>query len=222
MTRAELRTQVYELTGRPSTYARLSTTQIDEYVNEGMIRLAQETLPPALLDILSINTANNTANYETTGNPLRIVSIAVGGNVLEATTLQRLYASVPGWQSASTGTPTHWMNYGRGATGYLQYKLWPTPSSTAAASVVVLKTPAAMPSSGEILEWDELCQYGLAYFAAWRHLQNKTEVDSDGHAEKMLQNFNTIVDMYRRINGVESFNSQESQLQTVWRQQQGG
>jgi len=217
MTRAELRTQVYELTGRPSTYARLSTTQIDEYINEGMMRLAQETLPPSLIDFVTIATANGTSVYEVTGNPLRITSIVYGGVVLEPTTLQRLYAAVPGWQSASTGTPTHWLPLGRGATGYLQYKLYPTPSAVANATVGVLKKPGALPTSGEILEWDELEQYALAYYGAWRHLQCKTEADQDGHADKMLANFNAIVDMYRRNNSVDSVNSQTAGYETGWR-----
>lgn len=218
MTRAELRAQVYELTGRPSDYTRLTTTQIDEYVNEGAQRMAQETLPPSLVDFVSFNTANGTSTYAVTGSPLRVVSLQVGGNILTPITLQRLYVQVPGFQSASNGTPTHWISLGRdGTTGSTSVRLYPTPSSTLSVSAAVLKKPAAMPTSGEILEWDELEQFGLAYYAAWRHLQNKTEVDGDDHAGKMMANFMAIVDMYRRINSVDSYNSQEAGAQTGWR-----
>lgn len=220
MTSAELRTQVYELTGRPSNYARLTSAQIDQYVNEGMMRLAQETLPPALLSFVTVTTANGTAVYEVAGSPLRVVSMQVGGNILTPATLQRLYVQAPGFQSASNGTPTHWINMGRdGTSGSTKVRLYPVPSSILSVSCVVLQKPAALPGSGQILEWDELEQYALAAYAAWRHFQNKTEVDGDDHAGKLMGNFQTIVDSYRRNNSADSYNSQEAGVQAGWRTQ---
>lgn len=220
MTRAELRTLVYDLTGRPTTYSRLTTTQIDEYLNEAAMRFAQETLPPSLLDTVSFNTVNGTHTYEVTGIPLRVVSVALAAAPLTQTTLQRLAVSYPAWSSAASGTPTHWFPIGRdGTTGSTKVRLWPTPGSTLAATATVLKKPAALPSSGEILEWDELECYGFAYFAAWRHLSCKTEVDEDGAKDTFRQNFDAMLEQYRRINGVESYQSQEAGVQSGWRAQ---
>lgn len=220
MTRAELRTMVYELTGRPSDYARLSTTQIDDYAYSGAVRLAQETLPASLLDFVTVTTANGTSTYKVTGNPLRVVSAQVGGVVLTPITIQRLYTARPDWQSTSNGTPTHWLSLGRdGVDGSPNIRLWPTPGSVLSVSVMVLKKPATLPSSGEILEWDRIEQEALAYYAAYRHLSNKAETDQDGTKDAMLKAFQDIVDMYRRLNGVDSFNSQEAGVQTGWRTQ---
>jgi len=225
VTRAELRTLVYELTGRPSSYPRLSTTQIDAYVASGMMRFAQETLPPALIDFVSLSLVNGTDTYTVSGLPLRILSIQIGGVPLTVTTLQRLYVEVPGFQSASNATPTHWMQMGKdGTTGSSRVRFYPTPNTSLTASVAVLKKPAALPSSGSIVEWDELEQEAFAYFAAWRHFQNKTEADQGGFGQAMMANFDKLVNDYRRYNSLESYVSQESTSQAAWRTQpvQGG
>jgi len=218
LTRAELRTLVYELVGRPSTYARLSATQVDAYVAEGMMRFAQETLTPALIDFVSVSLTSGTPTYTVSGSPLRILSIQVSGVPLTPTTLQRLYVAVPGFQSASNAAPTHWMTMGRdGSTGSSVVRLYPTPGSSLTASVAVLKKPAALPSSGSILEWDELEQQAFAYFAAWRHFQNKQEQDKDGFAKMMLDNYQSLESQYRRYNSLESFQSQDALQQGAWR-----
>jgi len=227
LTRTELRTLVYELTGRPSTYARLTTTQIDAYVAEGMMRFAQETLAPALIDFVTVSTASGTPIYTVTGSPLRILSIQIGGTLLTPTTLQRLYAAYPAFQSASNATPTHWMLMGRdGTSGSSVVRLYPTPNATLSASIAVLKKPAALPSSGSILEWDELEQQAFAYFAAWRHFQNKSEQDKDGFSKMMMDNYQNLESQYRRYNSLGSFESQDALQQTTWRSapppQQGG
>jgi hypothetical protein len=224
VTRAELRTLVYELVGRPSTYARLTTTQIDAYVAEGMMRFAQETLPPSLVDFVTVALASGTASYAITGSPLRILSVAVSGVPLTPTTLQRLYVTYPAFQSASNATPTHWMAMLRDASGNPKLTFYPTPDATVNASVAVLKKPAALPSSGSILEWDDLEQHAFAYFAAWRHFQNKTEQDQDDFAAKMLANYKDIEGNYRRYNSLDSFVTQESLSQAIGRtpMQQGG
>ena len=183
--------------------------------------MAQESLPPSLVDFVTVNTSSGTASYEVGTTPLRILSVQIGGAVLIPTTLQRLYVSHPAWQSASNATPTHWIAMGVGAvTGNPKITLWPTPNATLAASVGVLKKPAALPSSGEILEWSDLEALGLAYYSAWRHLSLKTEVDQEGVRDLFKQNFDAIVERQRRLNSVESFNSQESGVQMGWRSQQ--
>ena len=218
MTRAELRALVYELTGRPSTYARLSTSQIDSYAMEGMMRFAQETLPPSLIDFVSLSLSNGTATYTVSGSPLRILSIQVSGTPLIPTTLQRLYVEAPGFQSASNAAPTHWMPMGRdGSTGSSVVRLYPTPSSSLTASVAVLKKPAALPASGSILEWDELEQQAFAYFAAWRHFQNKTEQDQGSFGKMMMENYKELESNYRRYNSTGSFDSQDALSQNLWR-----
>lgn len=226
MTRAELRTLVYELVGRPSTYARLSTTQIDAYVAEGMMRFAQETLTPALIDFVSVALSSGTPTYTVSGSPLRLLSIQVSGAPLIPTTLQRLYVAAPAFQSALNAAPTHWMSMGRdGSTGSSVVRLYPTPNASLTASVAVLKKPAALPSSGSILEWDDLEQQAFAYFAAWRHFQNKTEQDQSGFAKTMMENYSQLESQYRRYNSLESFNSQDALQQSAWRsppQPQGG
>lgn len=225
MTRAELRALVYELTGRPSSYPRLTTTQIDAYLASGAMRFAQETLPPALVDFVSLSLTSGTATYTVSGSPLRILSIQIGGVPLTPTTLQRLYVEVPGFQSASNATPTHWLQMGRDAsTGSSKVTFYPTPNASLTASVAVLKKPAAIPSSGSIVEWDDLEQEAFAYFAAWRHFQNKTEVDQGGFGKMMMENFERLVGEYRRYNSLDSFVGQESTSQAAWRTQpvQGG
>lgn len=224
MTRAELRTLVYELTGRPSTYPRLTTTQIDAYVAEGMMRFAQETLSPALIDFVSVSLTTGVATYTVSGSPLRILSIQVGGTPLTQTTLQRLYVEDPGFQSASNAAPREWMTIGRdGSTGSSKVRLYPAPSADSTASVAVLKKPAALPSSGAILEWDDLELQAFAYFAAWRHFQNKTEADQGEFSAKMMANYEKLESQYRRYNSLGSFDSQDAISQAGWRSpMQGG
>lgn len=223
MTRAELRLQVRELTGRPPDYTRLTDAQIDAYVNEGMLKFAQETLPPALLSIVDVAVSSGTSAYVVSGAPLRVVSIALNDIPLAATTLPRLMVEAPAWQSAANGVPAQWFQMGKTA-GNPGVRLYPPPNASGTAKALVLLTPDAMPSSGDIAQWDELEQEAFAYYAAWRHLQNKTEVDQAQHSDKMMANYQRLEDLYRRINSVDSYASQTSQSEAAWRTQpvQGG
>lgn len=213
MTRAQLRTAVRELAGRPASYARLSDDQIDAYAVEGMTRLAEETLPPSLVDTVTITTANGTASYAVGTTPLRIILLVLSGNVLDQVTTRAIYSTIPTWESASVGTPTHWWRQGIDASGNPKVTLYPCPGSTMSIKAVVLKRPAVLPSSGEILEWTLLEQQAIANYAAWRHLRCKTEADGSNHAELLMADFNAIRDLYARINGVDSYASDESDAQ---------
>lgn len=218
MTSAELRTAVRDLTGRPASYARLTDAQIDAYVAEGATRFAQETLPPGLLDSVSINTSNGVSTYEVSGNPLRVVSAFISGEPLVLITSQRLFVSHPAWPGAASATPTHFFLVGRDATsGNPKLRLWPTPNATMAMTVTVLKKPSALPGSGEILEWDLLEQNAFADFDAHKHLSLKTEVDQDNARDVFKARFDSTVDLYRRINDVDSYHSQKAGTESGWR-----
>lgn len=210
MTTAELRTLVYDLTGRPSTYARLTSAQVDSYVREGMFDLAVQTFTPSLLDVSTFSTVNGTSTYSLAGNPLRVASMSLGGLTLKDTNISRLIVESPGFNSASTGSPTHWFLIGRGTSGESKVRLWPTPNATLTVTVVSLRAPAALPGSGQILEWDEFEQYALAYYAAWRHLSCKTEIDGDQSRNEYLSRYSTMADTIRRGYSLNSFGSKIS------------
>jgi len=217
---------VRELTGRASDYPRLTDPQIDNYVTEGMLKFAQETLPPALLSIVDVSVSTGTSAYVVSGAPLRIVSVSLNDSPLAPTTLVRLMVEAPGWQSASNGTPKQWFQMGK-TSGNPGFRVYPPPSAGGTAKALVLLTPDALPSSGDIAQWDELEQQAFAYYAAWRHFQNKTEVDQANHGDKMMANYQRLEDLYRRTNSVDSFISQSAQSEAAWRtqpvqQQQGG
>lgn len=70
---------------------------------------------------------------------------------------------------------------------------------------------------GEILEWDLLEQNAFADFAAHKHLSLKTEVDQDNARDVFKARFDSTVDLYRRINDVDSYHSQKAGTESGWR-----
>lgn len=214
MTPAELRQAVRDLLVLPQSYSRLTEQQIDSFLNEAFVVLAERTVSPRIVSTVDLTTASGTSQYAVTGAPLRLLSVTINGVVLTPTTRQALESTNPAWQSES-GTPARYFVEGADANGAIYIRLHPTPNATLTARVAFLSKPASVATYGdaEVGAWSPTAQHAAVYYAAWRHGCRASEVVDAGKLQLWRQAFEEFVAVLREVDPTSVYRQQSEAQQ---------
>lgn len=179
MTGTALRALVRGLVGVPSSYPRLTDSDIDAYVDELMHELAWDGEPLSLQDSDLIDIVAGTSVYTCTKKFLWLDTVNAFDVNLEPISYADLQRVSPNWQSQGRGTPQYYVIDGSDASGFFKIRLWPTPATSGDDALnprgIVEPTSMTTIGSGSLTQWPSLMGHKFAKGAAYRALQNLTE-----------------------------------------------
>lgn len=219
MTAPELRDEIRKTLGFPDSFVDLSDPVIDRLTDEGFAVLANNLIPGRLMSAISVPLSAGVDAYVITGQPKRVIACNLAGVFLQPYTLTRLEREAPTWSTAANATPSkYWLEGVEDATGNPKIRLYPKPTS-GTLTVSVLQRPRTLSSwgSGEVAQWDELAQFAVIFFAAWRFGCNGKVIVDPGKQQGFMDGFKMYQDMLRSYEDPTSAQAQQSIVEKGWR-----
>jgi hypothetical protein len=168
---------VRDLLGLDQGYARLTDSDIDNYLDEAFVLMSTELVLPRLSVEFALPVTAGQSMLELDSSVLRILDVTINDNSLDATSLQRTVVESPYWRTEN-GEPRQYWETPASASGRMQIRIHPPAQSSGTVYVNAVVTPqrVAAYDDMEIYHWPPLARYAACYYAAWRSAGRASEI----------------------------------------------
>lgn len=188
MTVAQFRSAAWDLLGLNSSDARATKARLNDYLHEGMVRMAYDAYPPHLLKRQTTNISSGQSTYYINSDMMVPVDVRVAGKMVPFKNRFDLFMEGAFETYSSSASTKCWTYDGVYATnsgntyGKMSIRLVPAYNANSNSGLVITylrrphKVSDMVNTSREIIDIPAHYHNALVHFAAARFMESQAEV----------------------------------------------